>query len=302
MTFTITVGSARVDQVTELERWPFPPADLYPAIADDVAAGVLDELGAVHVDPETGDLLLAIHVYVLRLGGRTIVVDTGNGNAKERPVLLPHDGFDTDFLARLAKAGVDPSDVDLVVSTHLHPDHCGWNTRLVDGAWRPTFPHATYLLAADDLAHLHTLADEDPAEGVESDFVRMFHDSVRPVLEESDWREVVDGEVLAEADGTKVVVRLAPGHTAGHLVVEIESLDGGAVVSGDVIHHLVQVGHPDLCQGGDADPALARATRDALLRRCAGDGLLLLPAHVPVDAPLTVELDADDHPRLVVRR
>ncbi|KXP13222.1 MBL fold metallo-hydrolase [Tsukamurella pulmonis] len=296
MTFTTTFGAAQVDQVTELDRWAFPPAGLFPAIPDGLAEATLADLGPGYIDPDTGDLLLAIHTYLIRLGETTIVVDTGNGNAKERPALLPHHMFDTDYLDRLAATGIAPDDVDLVISTHLHPDHCGWNTRLVDGQWRPTFPNAVYLFAREDLIALQSLAAGDGLDGVMADLARTYVDSVGPVLREGHWRAVDDGEVIAADDHTEVIVRASPGHTDGHLAVEIRTSEGGAIVAGDAIHHPIQLLHPDLVQGGDADPETARATREQLLRRCADEGLLLLPAHFTEHAPFRVTIDAGDRP------
>lgn len=291
MTFSTTIGAARVDQVTELDRWAFPPAGLFPAIPDGLAEEAHAELGDGYIDPVTGDLLLAIHTYVIRLGGTVIVVDTGNGNHKQRPNLLPHHMFDTDFLDRLSAAGVEPDDVDLVVSTHLHPDHCGWNTRLIDDAWQPTFPRATYLFAQSDLKTLTALAAREELDGALADLARTFRDSVGPVLREGHWRTVDDGEVIAEHEGTRLIVRATSGHTDGHLAIEISTPDGGAVISGDAIHHPIQLLHPDLVQGGDALPDQARATRDALLRRCAAEGLLLLPAHFTEHTPFRVTIE-----------
>lgn len=273
------VGAAEVVQVTELAVWPFPVDEMFP---DAPTMGLSD----------AAELVLAIHVYVIRIGGRTIVVDTGNGNHKRRPTLLPHHLFDTDFLERFSATGVRPEDVDLVINTHLHPDHCGWNTWLDDDVWRPTFPAATHLFAAQELAWIQALAGQDELDGVAADLVRMYEDSVRPVLDTGHWELVEDQQVIAQHDDTVVTVRTAPGHTAGHLMVEISSPDGGAVMSGDVIHHPIQLTYPDLCQGGDADPEVARASREALLRRCAQDNLLLMPSHFAVDAPLRVALDA----------
>lgn len=264
--------------MTELARWPFVVDEMFPD-----AAGV-------GLDGAAG-LVLAIHVYVIRIGGRTILVDTGNGNDKQRPTLLPHHLFATDFLDRFVATGVRPEDVDLVVNTHLHPDHCGWNTRLDGDVWRPTFAAATHLFAAQELAWIQALVGQDELDGVTADLVRMYEDSVRPVLDAGRWEVVEDQQVIVQHDGTVVTVRLAPGHTAGHLMVEISSPDGGAVMSGDVIHHPIQLAHPDLCQGGDADSDVARTSREALLRRCAQENLLLMPGHFAVDAPFRVELD-----------
>ncbi|MGC0366894.1 glyoxylase-like metal-dependent hydrolase (beta-lactamase superfamily II) [Rhodococcus sp. 27YEA15] len=295
MSFSVDVGSARVTQLTELPQWPFPSAELFPAVRAeelDAASGRLAP-GLLAAD----DLMLAIHTYLVEIGDTVVVVDTGNGNDKNRPNLLPHHMFGTDYLERFAATGVAADDVDLVISTHLHPDHCGWNTSLEADTWQPTFPHATYVFGRTELGALEQLVAAGPHDGVPSDLVRTYQDSVRPVLDRAQWLAVDDGHVLAETTDTRVVVRAAPGHTAGHLVVEILTPSGGgAVIAGDVIHHPIQFLYPDLSQGGDADPEQARITRRELLLRCARKGLLLLPAHFPVDEPITVGFDADGRP------
>ncbi|MEU4429657.1 MBL fold metallo-hydrolase [Nocardia rhamnosiphila] len=295
MTFTVDIGGARVRQLTELARWPFPVTGLFPA-ADERAERAAAALPPQFVDPATGDLILAIHTYVIDIGGTTLVVDTGNSNHKERPNLLPHHMFDTDWAERFAATGHTPADVDLVVSTHLHPDHCGWNTRLVDGAWVPTFERATYVFGAVELAELQALVASPPPDPVVTDLVRTYHDSIRPVLTRAAWITVEDGHILAEEGGTSVVLRSGPGHTAGHQIVEIRSPDRSAVISGDVVHHPIQFCCAHLVQGGDADPLAARRTRDALLERCAREGLLLMPAHFPMDAPVVVSFDDAGRP------
>ncbi|MGI5230277.1 MBL fold metallo-hydrolase [Actinoallomurus sp. CA-142502] len=291
MTFQLTVGEATITQVTELARWPFPPWELFPDATGEQAARAAAEFGPGYVEERTGALVLAIHSYLVRIGGTTLVVDAGNGNHKDRPNLPPHHRFDTDFLNRFAGTGTAVEDVDVVVSTHLHPDHCGWNTRLEGDRWRPTFPGARYVFGRAELDSLQALAATEHPEGVAADLVRMYDDSVRPVLQNGRWEIADDGHLLAEHGDTKVVLRAAPGHTGGHLVAEILSREGGAVISGDVVHHPIQLLYPELSQAGDADPALARRTRDAVLERCARDGLLLLPAHFPADHPFTLIRD-----------
>ncbi|MEU2013887.1 MBL fold metallo-hydrolase [Nocardia sp. NPDC019302] len=175
------------------------------------------------------------------------MVDTGNGNHKERPNMLPHHIFDTDWEGRFAATGYSPADVDLVVSTHLHPDHCGWNARLVDRTWVPTFEHATYVFGAVELATLQALAASPPLDPAASDLVRTYHDSVRPVLEQAPWTTVGDHHILAEDGATSIVLRAGPRHTAGHQIVEIRSPDGSAVISGG--------------RGPPPDPILLRTSR-----------------------------------------
>lgn len=298
MTFEVRVGSALVTQVTELSTWPFPVQGLFPDANHSEFEGLYDTLGPHYVDAATGDLILAIHVYLVRVGGRVILVDTGNGNDKPRPNLLPHHMFSTDFVDRVRRAGVELSDVDVVINTHLHPDHCGWNTALEGGRWRPTFSSATYLFSKTELDWLESLAAQPHLDGVEADLARTYEDSVRPILEGAAWETVDDGFVLAQDGDTEVVVRMAPGHTAGHLIVEIKTPGGGAVITGDVIHHPIQLVHHGLCQGGDLDASKARTTRELLLRRCADERLLLMPAHFAVDSPLIVSMDSSGLPRV----
>src|SRR5690348_266146 len=132
-----------------------------------------------HLDPADRSAQVAMQSWVLRSGGRTIVVDTGVGNGKARPLVPAWDHRDDDtYLANLARAGVRPEDVDLVVNTHLHVDHVGWNTRLVDGAWVPTFPNATYLMPKADFEFFDPDNNPGIAGGVNEN---VFEDSVAPV-------------------------------------------------------------------------------------------------------------------------
>ncbi|WP_063057533.1 MBL fold metallo-hydrolase [Nocardia sienata] len=292
MTFTVDIGVARVRQLTELARWPFSVTGLFPAVDERAAAALPPQF----VDPESGDLILAIHTYVIDIGETMLVVDTGNGNHKERPNLLPHHMFDADWEERFAATGHSPADVDLVVSTHLHPDHCGWNTRLVDEAWVPTFERATYVYGAVELAGLQALVASPAPNSVVSDLVRTYHDSIRPILEQATWITADDDHILAEEGDTRVVLRSGPGHTAGHQIVEFCSPDRSAVISGDVVHHPIQFCCALLVQEGDADPLAARRTCDTLLERCAREGLLLMPAHFPMEAPVVVSLGEAGRP------
>ncbi len=287
---TLSVGPVRITRITEVDRWPFPPTEMFP----DLGADDLDLLAATGqgYDGDTGELVLAIHQYLVTWPGTTLLVDTGNGNDKRRPTLTAHHMFSTDWLNRLAAAGATPAQVDLVVNTHLHPDHCGWNTRLVGGQWVPTFPNARYLLPAADLAWFDTLRPQTADNPVLADLVDAFDDSVRPVLD-AGLADPFTGPIeLADltdpaAPGTRVTVTLtpAPGHTAGAVTVDIVRTgpDGtsGAVISGDVIHHPIQLARPGLRQFGDADPDLALATRMELLDRSRRQDLTLLTAHFP---------------------
>ncbi|GGP63171.1 MBL fold metallo-hydrolase [Saccharothrix coeruleofusca] len=265
-----SVGDITVHRVDEavltgpVGRW------LLPGATEEVVARH-DWLRPDFAD-DAGVLRLATHSFALRAGGLRIVVDTGIGNGKTRANPAWHD-LRTDYLDRLAAAGFPPESVDLVVTTHLHTDHVGWNTRAVDGEWVPTFPNARYLVSRAEREFWAGYDMDEPRK-------QMFRDSVHPV-EQAGLLDLVD----VPADGLDVVpgVRLlpAPGHTPGHVAVRLD--DGGrtALITGDCLHHPVQLPHPDISSCVDIDPVLAETTRRDLLARLADTGTLLLGSHFP---------------------
>lgn len=262
---TITLGQLRIDRVAELDHWPFAPADLFPAIT------------AAHLQSpdHTDELDLSITTHLVRTPGLTLLVDAGNGNGKQRPNLLAHHRFDTPYLDRLTATGIRLEDVDVVVATHLHPDHCGGFTQLVDDEWIPTFPRARYLLSRDEYAWLEDLHARQPEAGLGADLARTFADSVLPVVE-AGQADLVDLPHVV-ADG--ITLRALPGHTAGHLIAELSGGDRHALVSGDVLHHPLQFADLALAQGGDADPAVAADSRRALCELAVERDAIVLPAH-----------------------
>ncbi|MFC0435178.1 MBL fold metallo-hydrolase [Kutzneria buriramensis] len=209
-------------------------------------------------DASGGRLVNSSLTWVIRDRGRTILVDTGIGNDKDRPDTPAFDGLQTDFLVALAAAGVRPDDVNLVVNTHLHADHVGWNTRLVDERWVPTFPNAHYLIPALDYEHFH----DDPA----------IADSVRPVVEAGQavlWR---DEHVLAGG----IVIEAAPGHTPGSSVLKLRD---EAVFVGDLLQSPAQILEPDADSTVCLDGARARRSRRRILDWAADRCARVLPTH-----------------------
>jgi glyoxylase-like metal-dependent hydrolase (beta-lactamase superfamily II) len=274
-----TIGDAVIQRVVELDRWAFPAAGLFPGMPDALVQAGKEWLDARFIDPRSDELILAVQSFVIRVGRRTIVVDSCNGNHKNRPELPPHHQLNTDYLDRLARAGVQPVDVDMVMCTHLHPDHVGWNTQLVDGRWVPTFPNARYLMTKRDFNDVQALADTRPAAGIEADLVRTYEDSILPVLAADQVQLVDDDHVLERELDHGIWLERAPGHTHGHVVVHVESGGAHAVITGDVIHHPLQLAALELAQAGDADPQTAASTRRALIERYADTSSLLMPCH-----------------------
>jgi glyoxylase-like metal-dependent hydrolase (beta-lactamase superfamily II) len=254
------VGNVRITRVVEFVM-PFPADFFAEATPQDIAAEAWLAPDFVNADDM---YLMSLHTFVIEADGHRILVDTCVGNAKDRPLIPEFDHQRRPFLDNLTAAGFAPDTIDIVVCTHLHVDHVGWNTHLVNGEWIPTFPRARYLFSAADIdfwAH----CDDDlhgPA----------FADSVQPVIDAG----LVAAVTADTAITPDVRLRCTPGHTPGHMSVWI---DDRCVITGDVLHHPIQVGHPDWTGRGDLDPDVARATRRELLADAATTNALVLGTH-----------------------
>nr|WP_279616785.1 MBL fold metallo-hydrolase [Streptomyces antibioticus] len=179
--------------------------------------------------------------------------------------------------------------VDLVITTHLHTDHVGWNTRLLDGHWKPTFPHARYLTSRAEWDYWAS-AEMDEARR------RMFRDSVCPVRDSGQYDAVDVSEHGREvAPGVRLVP--TPGHTPGQVAVEVRGTDRTALITGDSIHHPVQLSHPHITSCVDTDAQQTVLTRTRLLEQLAGTDSLLLGTHFPVPTGGTVHTDGTRYRR-----
>ncbi|MFI9103301.1 MBL fold metallo-hydrolase [Streptomyces fildesensis] len=263
-----TVGDHTVRRIDEVVL----PPETGPWLLPDATADLVTRTPWLRPDfaDDQGILRLASHSFAVEMDGMRILVDTGIGNGKRRANPAWHD-LETDYESRLRAAGFAPESVDLVVLTHLHADHVGWNTRAEGDDWVPTFPNARYLT---------TRTEWDYWAGVEMEEARlqMFRDSVHPVRDAGlfDLIDVADG-------GTDVApgIRLlpAPGHTPGQVAVELSSTGETALVTGDSIHHPVQMSHPTVGSCVDIAPELAARTRNEMLDSLADTSTLLLGSH-----------------------
>ncbi|GHE38091.1 MBL fold metallo-hydrolase [Streptomyces longispororuber] len=262
------VGSTPVHRVDEIDFPPETGAWLLPDATPDVVAR------APWLTPDFADdggvLRASSHSFAFTVDGRRVLVDTGIGNGKQRAMPAWHE-LDTDYLDRLTAAGYAPDSVDLVILTHLHADHVGWNTRLENGTWVPTFPRARYVTTRTEWDHWASVDMEESRR-------QMFRDSVHPVRDAGllDVVDITEGPV-ALAPGLRLLP--TPGHTPGQVAVELRDSGDTALITGDAVHHPVQLAHPHLASCADTDSALARATRAALLASAAGSGALLLGTH-----------------------
>lgn len=260
------LGDIRIDRIVELETPFLPPLQAFP----DASQADVDEhrnwLEPAALCPVTGKLIIAIQSYLIRTRHHVILVDTCLGcNKTNRYFPDWHQRQDPQWLHKLRQLGVVPEQVDYVFCTHLHGDHCGWNTQLVDGRWLPTFPRARYIIAAAELDHAE--AANSPA----------WQESVLPLLEAGQVQAVAGDFALDD----QIWLQATPGHTPGHVAVQLRAGRQRAVLCGDLIHSPLQCLYPRWRYWIDSDPDLAIRTRVEFLQTHADTDTLVLTAHFP---------------------
>ena len=271
------IGNVSITCVVELEA-PTSPRFLFESVSKDDLLGI--EWLKPHFVTEKGHMVLSIHALLLASKGRRIIVDTCLGNDKERSV----EGWglrNGPFLSDIADAGFPRERIDTVMCTHLHVDHVGWNTMLVDGNWVPTFPNAEYLFAKPewDYWRQHEQGDMGPA----------VQDSVRPIVDAGLAKLVDMDHRLTD----EVWFEPTPGHTAGHVSVHISSKGEEAVITGDMTHSPCQLAHPEWTAKVDFDQAQSQATRRAFFDRYADGPVLIIGTHFPTPTAGKIVTDGD---------
>lgn len=270
---TYRVGDIAVTRVEELLSPGSPPSYLFADFRPSFYEENPELASPAFLDPKTQRLMSSMHTWLVRNGDDVILVDTGCGNAKPRPPAFRRfDMLDTPFLDRLAAEGVTPEDVTLVVNTHFHVDHVGWNTMLVDGRWVPTFPNARYLFPKAEYEHWIT-TDTGLKGFPECDCY--LEDSIKPIYEAGLVDDIADGDEISKS----LFIQAAPGHTAGQVAVIARSKGETGIFSADVLHQIVQVPRPEWHCRFDEDSALAYRTRKALLEQAIETDAMVFPAH-----------------------
>jgi glyoxylase-like metal-dependent hydrolase (beta-lactamase superfamily II) len=265
-------GDCRVTRVPDLEDFPMPADVMYPDATREALARLGPRFGPRFIDAAAFRLLLSFHTWLVRTPTRTLLVDTCIGDGKQRERYDAWNRKRGPYLERLAAAGVRPEDVDCVMCTHLHADHVGWNTRMIDGRWVPTFPNAEYLIAEQEYRHYRAAHDAGPEVPVN---YGSFVDSVLPVVASGQAR-LVAGDHRVQAG---VHLEAAPGHTPGNVLIHLERGAQHAIFSGDVLHHPVQLAHPEWSTRFCWDADRSHRTRRGLLERVAGTATRLMTAH-----------------------
>lgn len=258
------VGRVRITQIIETRTTGSTRFILPQAGPDEVKA--LPWLIPDFANPE-GRLKMSVHALVVETSTRRIVVDTGLGNDKEGRAIPTWNHLRTPFLRDLTAAGFAPETIDTVLCTHLHVDHVGWNTRLVDGRWIPTFPRARYLFGRTEYDYW--------AAQQRADHAAVFADSIRPVVEAGLVDLVASDAALTE----EITLIPTPGHSPGHVSVHIQSDGEQALLTGDAAHHPVQMAHPDWASTADSDPLQSTRSRHLLFERFADTPTLVIGGH-----------------------
>ncbi|CAJ1585666.1 MBL fold metallo-hydrolase [[Mycobacterium] wendilense] len=289
MTATLEIGAVSITRVMEWEGLFAPATELIPDSDDRFWDGERELLAPDHWDPASGLVRACLQTFVLRSEGRTILVDTGAGNHKERPYLPVFGHLSTDFLGNLAAAGVQPEDVDVVVNTHVHVDHVGWNTVLQDREWVPTFPNARYVFSKSDFDFWNPLNGHERHGALVNQ--NMFEDSVLPI-QQAGLADMWEGDT--HRLDSNLTLELAPGHTPGLSVLKLESEGERAVFVGDLLHSPAQILHPDWNSCFCEDPRLARESRRRVLSWTADNNALLVPAHLGGQHAVEIERCGDE--------
>lgn len=271
----IRIGEVTVGRIEEMLTPGFELDFLFPAFRPEL----LDEFPQLKnpsfFHEASNKVMSSMHSWLLRIGDEVILIDTGCGNHKHRssPTFKRFHMLDLPYLDRLAAYGVKPEDVTCVINTHLHVDHVGWNTMLVDGKWVPTFPNARYVFGAKEYANW---TGNDPISlKAQPEGGEVIEDSVIPVVEAGMVDFVEPGDTLFGA----LTFVAAPGHTDGQLNIRLESNGETGIFTADVLHQPIQIIFPDLNSRFCEDNERAPVTRKAMLESAAEASAILFPQH-----------------------
>jgi glyoxylase-like metal-dependent hydrolase (beta-lactamase superfamily II) len=270
MKLKFSVGDLTIHRIIEQETKFLQAQDMLPDLTPDMLAenrAWMKQAGAID---DTDTLILCFQSYIVKTPHHTVLIDSCIGNDKPRST-RPHWNMKTDdaYMRTLAASGFSVADIDFVMCTHLHVDHVGWNTRLDNGRWVPTFPKARYVFAKTEYDYwvdMNAKAEVPP-----------FVDSVLPVVEAKKADIVAHDFVL----GDHARILPTPGHTPGHVAFTFGRGKDDVVFAGDLMHTPLQTRYPELSPKFDVDPKLAAATRRNFLQRYCDTDTLCCTAHFP---------------------
>ena len=271
MSAKIQIGSTVIHRIVEQEAPFFPAFQFFPTLSKELYEENRGWLQPHFIDA-SDRVMLCIQSYLVQTPHHNILIDSCVGNDKPRPTRPFWNMMNSDrFEKGLAAAGVGIGDIDFVMCTHLHTDHVGWNTRLENGRWVPTFPKARYVFADRELAFWTKRQQDDPAA------CPWVEDSVLPIVA-ANRADVVKS---AHAFNDLVTLIPTPGHTIDHYSVQVGKAGADAIITGDMIHSPLQARYPELGMLADYDSKQAGATRRALFGRVCDTATLMCTAHFP---------------------
>jgi glyoxylase-like metal-dependent hydrolase (beta-lactamase superfamily II) len=264
---TWRIGEVEITRIVEVNNWEDDITMLLPdATPETVLAYPWLQ---PHFATPQGRMIISFQCFVMRTPRHQIMLDTCIGADRQREFDV-FTNMHTDFLSDLAHAGFDPNEMDMVLCTHLHFDHVGWNTRLVDDNWVPTFPNARYLFGRPEYEHWKMLQETNGYHDLNH-----MYDAVQPVVDAG----LVDLIELDHDICPELSLRPTPGHTPGHVSICIESQGERAIVTGDLMHNPIQLERPDDIVRFDMDQQQGRQTRRQFVDDMANTDVFVIGSH-----------------------
>ena len=262
------IGKVEIQQIIELEE----AGKLIQSTFKEATPETVKRISWLYPDfaDSKGNLKALVQSFLVKSEGKIILIDTCNGNNKIRSDLQEWGNLKTDFINRLRQTGIKETEIDIVICTHLHCDHVGWNTKLENGSWIPTFTKAKYLFVREEFDYWKQKPEKEMKADKEA-----FADSVEPIINEA-LAEIVESDYRVDGN---IKLRSTIGHTPGHVSVSIESKGQKALISGDFIHHPIQFVYPFWTMDADVLPEEALKTRQRLFNELADKNILLIGSH-----------------------
>jgi glyoxylase-like metal-dependent hydrolase (beta-lactamase superfamily II) len=285
MTTPIALKDITIYPIVEQQGPFFKALEFFPKLGKEALDENRSWLQPTFIDPD-GGVVLCIQGFVVKTAHHNILIDSCVGNHKSRPTrpfwnMMNSDRFDK----ALASTGLSVNDIDYVMCTHLHGDHVGWNTKLENGRWVPTFPKARYIMAERELAHWTAREKENPQS------VPWITDSVLPIVAAK--REQIVKSDFAFSETVRLMP--TPGHTIDHFSVLVGGRGDDALITGDMIHSPIQGKYPDLGMLADYDSAQAGQTRRQVFDRFSEEPTLMCLTHFPMPSTARVRRWGDGY-------
>lgn len=270
MTVRYQLKDLTIHRIVEQECTFGPMLQFLPNLSRELLDENRSWLAPHAFDPVTEEAILCFQSYIVRTPHHVVLIDSCIGNDKTSPRIASwHNKRDGYWMEALKLAGLTIEDVDIVTCTHLHADHVGWNTKLENGRWVPTFPNARYLFSKTEYEYWDALHRQNPLPAMA--------ESVVPIVD-AKKAELVAGDYTID-DHIRLLP--TPGHTPGHIALAAGRQADAAVFTGDLIHSPLQTRYPEIHSRADTDPALGVKTRRAFLERYCDTETLFCTMHFP---------------------